>query len=253
MSSVILKLIACEVFTREICYCVARTPHIVDIEFTAKGAHDRSEYLRQEIQRRIDAAQQSTRRYDAILLGYGLCGNATVNLLARDIRLVIPRAHDCCTILLGSKEKYQLYFSRNPSLMFSSCGYMERGDSYVKEASINKLLGLDKNYADYVALYGEENARFLFDNLFSKITVPAENKIIFIEVPETQNLGHAEKCRQQAQVEGREFVQLPGDIRLIKRLLYGELDDDEFLIVKPNQRTIGVYDADKIICAEEVV
>ncbi|MCX7765473.1 MAG: DUF1638 domain-containing protein [Candidatus Sumerlaeia bacterium] len=247
-----LKLIACEVFTREICYCVARTPHIVDIEFTPKGAHDKSEYLRQEIQLRIDATQQSPRKYDAILLGYGLCGNATVNLLARDTPLVIPRAHDCCTILLGSKEKYKLYFGRNPSLMFSSSGYMERGDSYVKEASVSKLLGLDKNYADYVAQYGEENARFLFDNLFSKMTLPPENKIIFIEVPETQHLGYSAKCRQQAQAEGREFIQLPGDIRLIKHLLYGEWNNDEFLIVKPHQRTVGVYDAEEIICAENI-
>jgi len=30
---VLLKIIACDVFTREVCHCVARTPHVVDLEF----------------------------------------------------------------------------------------------------------------------------------------------------------------------------------------------------------------------------
>lgn len=33
----LLKVIACDVFTREVCHCVATTPHVVDLEFTPKG------------------------------------------------------------------------------------------------------------------------------------------------------------------------------------------------------------------------
>ncbi len=51
-----LKLIACEVFYREVCACVAASPHRVDIEFTPKGAHDRSDNLREMLQAKIDAA-----------------------------------------------------------------------------------------------------------------------------------------------------------------------------------------------------
>ena len=141
-----LKLVACEVFMREICHCVAKTPHTIDIEFTEKGAHDKSEFLREVIQSKIDAAQKANKKYDAILLCYGLCGNATNNLLSRDIKIIIPRAHDCCTIFLGSKNRFKEYFAENPSLPFSSTGYIERGDSYVREASIKGVLGLDKSY-----------------------------------------------------------------------------------------------------------
>ncbi len=34
------KLIACDVFTREVCHCIARSPHTVDVGFTEKGAHE---------------------------------------------------------------------------------------------------------------------------------------------------------------------------------------------------------------------
>jgi uncharacterized protein (UPF0262 family) len=52
----VLKLIACEVFYREACSCVASSPHRVDVEFTPKGAHDRSDTLRELLQGKIDAA-----------------------------------------------------------------------------------------------------------------------------------------------------------------------------------------------------
>jgi len=35
-----LKLISCEIFYREMCAAVARSPHLVDIEFLPKGLHD---------------------------------------------------------------------------------------------------------------------------------------------------------------------------------------------------------------------
>ncbi len=140
-----LKLIACEVLLREICHCVAQSPHVIDLDFTEKGDHDRSDYLRGFIQSKIDAAEQSGRKYDAILLGYGLCGNSTADIFARETSVVLPRAHDCCTLFLGSKLRFKEYFAGNPSMPFTSTGYMERGDSYLRESSIQGLPGCDKS------------------------------------------------------------------------------------------------------------
>ena len=100
-----LKLIGCDVFMRELCFLIAQSPHIFDVEFTEKDSHDRSDNLRRIIQKKIDDCVG--KNYDAILLVYGLCGNSTVGLKARDLPLVIPRAHDCCTLFLGSKDLFQ--------------------------------------------------------------------------------------------------------------------------------------------------
>ena len=64
----LLKVIACDVFTREVCYCVARSPHVVDLEFTPKGAHDDPDVLRKLLQEKIEAAHTSKKSYDAIAL-----------------------------------------------------------------------------------------------------------------------------------------------------------------------------------------
>ncbi len=132
--------------------------------------------------------------------------------------MIIPRAHGCCTIFLGSKNWFKEYFAENPSLPFSSTGYIEGRDSYVREASITGVFGLGKNYEEYVKLCGEENARYILETLNSNLEEQRDTKVVFIESPETQRLGHADKCRMKAQGEGEQFLQLQGDIRIIKNL-----------------------------------
>jgi hypothetical protein len=70
------RIIACEVLAREVYICAARSPHLIDVELVEKGLHNTPDMLRVELQERIDATRPVG--YDAILLGYGLCGNALV-------------------------------------------------------------------------------------------------------------------------------------------------------------------------------
>lgn len=244
-----LKLIACEVLTREVCRYVADSPHTVDLEFTSKGAHDDSNRLRALIQSRIDEAESSPRRYDAILLGYGLCGNSTLHLTARKTRLVIPRAHDCCTLFLGSREAFRQHFADAPSTPFSSAGYIERDGAYTRESSLSSATGLYATLEEYIAKYGEENGRYIFDTLYASMRSAEGNQVVFIELPETRHLGYLERCRALAQQEGRELLVLEGSGRLLRKLAFGEWDQ-EFLIVEPGQRIVGVYDWDEIVKAE---
>ena len=246
-----LKLITCDVLTRLVCHCIARTPHIVDVEFIKKGAHDDSDYLRKLIQEKIDACDESEEEYDAVLLGYGLCGNSAANLSARSIPLVIPRAHDCCTLFLGAKEKYVEHFGDSPSGTFSAAGYMEHESSCVKEASgVKKSIGWDKTYDEYVKQYGEDNANYIWETLHpTRKPWEEHSKLIFIEVPELRHLGYADQCRLKAQSDDREFVALEGSIELIEKLIFGEWSEEEFLLVEPEQHIVGVYDMDEILRA----
>jgi hypothetical protein len=87
------KLISCEVFYREMCHAVAQSPHIVDIEFLPKGLHDLgSAVMRERVQAALDKVDSTG--YDAVLFGYGLCNNGLVGVTAREIPVVLPRAHD---------------------------------------------------------------------------------------------------------------------------------------------------------------
>jgi hypothetical protein len=246
----VLRLIACEVFYREVCLCVAASPHRVDIEFTEKNAHDKSDVLRQQVQSRIDAAEAGVIPYDAILLGLGLCGNGVLGVRARKTPLVLPRAHDCCTIFLGSRMAFKEHFSDNPSRPFSSVGYMERGTSWIHDASTVSIPGLTKSYDDYVAEYGEENAKFIMETLTASnetaLSDTLDNRVVFVEVPELAHLGFAEKARGEAEKAGKRFVLLPGSMRLIRGLVNGDWSDEEYLVVPPGSRIGGVYDWDRI-------
>ena len=246
-----LKLIACEVFYREVCLCIAQSPHVIDVEFTEKGAHDQSDKLRSILQRKVDEASSGQKRYDAILLCFGICGNSTVGIQARDIPIVIPRAHDCCTIFLGSKQAFKEHFGNNPSQPFSSAGYMERGENYLHESEMGQSIGMYKTYEEYVELYGEDNAKFLMETFKGSLEKTSDNKLYYIEIPETAHLGFAEKCRDLAARDGKEFVALEGSMRLIRKMLDGKWDGEDFLIVKPDQSIAGVYDLDEVVRAEK--
>jgi len=238
-----LKLICCEVFLREACLCIANSPHTVDPEFTPKGAHDTSSYLRELLQRKINETEEQG-IYDAILLGYGLCGNGIVGLKSSKIPLVIPRAHDCCTIFLGSRQKFIEYFKDDLSAEWSSVGYMERGDNYTRLTDTTKMLGLDMEYEELVKKYGEDNAEYLWETLHP---IKDSMDLIYIDVPETSNPACLEKIKKEAEKQGKSVRVLPGDIRMIQSLVWGNWDEKDFLIVPPGHTVKGVYDQELVI------
>ncbi len=98
------QLIACEIMLREAALCAATSPHVLDLHFLTKGLHDNPDSLRTEVQGQIDSLDGLP--HDAVLLGYALCSNGAVGLQARSTPLVMPRAHDCITFFLGSKDTY---------------------------------------------------------------------------------------------------------------------------------------------------
>jgi hypothetical protein len=250
METMRLKLIGCDVLLRELCLLIADSPHTFDLEFTEKDSHNHSDNLRKIIQDKIDGC--ADKNYDAILLAYGICGNSTVGLEARDIPLVIPRAHDCCTLFLGSKEVFQEHFQENPSQPFSSPGYMERSDTMLHDGfgSLEDMEN-DPVYKEYIEKYGEENAKYIYETMYGHKGRYA--KLIYIEIPETANPVCAEQCRKKAEDSQLEFVTLKGSIDLLRNLINGNWREEDFLIVKPGHRLKGLYDWKEIIGSEEVV
>ncbi len=157
-----LKVIACNVFFREICHAAARTPHTLDLEFIELGEHLKPTRLRQQLQAAIDRSTD----FDAVVLAYGLCGRSTDGLTAGTIPLVLPRSHDCCGILLGSRKRFEEIFSPMPSTPFSSTGYIERGNYYFADGEM--MLG--DSYEALIETYGEEDARYIYEAMHPSST-----------------------------------------------------------------------------------
>ena len=123
-----ILLIGCEVIIRELCEAITRSPHVVDARFLSKGLHDLgAKAMRQGLQAAIDEVEARAETYDAIALGYGLCGNGLAGVEARSIPLVLPRAHDCITLLMGSRTGFERYFQDHPGVYYRSVGWVDAG------------------------------------------------------------------------------------------------------------------------------
>jgi len=237
-------VIACEVLCREICDAAARSPHQVDVEFLEKGLHDYGgAAMRKELQFRIDASDPV--KYDAVALGYALCGNGLHGLQARRLKLVAPRAHDCIALLMGSRRIYEDYFNSNPGTYFRSTGWLERGKELAPLAQVRT--GLGKNLETLIDKYGEDNGTYLFTEL-NKYQ-QSYRRLVYIETGLEPDAHFEVEAQGEAEERGWEYAKLRGDLRLIRMLLNGEWDPKEFLVVEPGQRIVARYD-EGIIRAE---
>ena len=236
-----VKLISCEIFYREICAAVVRSPNTVDLEFLPKGLHDiGSTGMLERVQAAVDRVDES--KYEAVLLGYGLCNNGVSGLVARSIPIVLPRAHDCITLFFGSKERYLEYFNDHPGVYFKTTGWIERGqaDGELRQLSIGQKMGLTLSYDELVAKYGEDNAKYLYDQLCDMTR--NYTQFTFIEMGVEPDESFERRTREEAAQRGWKFEKVAGDMSLIQHLVDGIWDDKDFLVVPPGARVVAKYD-----------
>ena len=242
-----LKLIACEILYREICAAVARSINQVDVEFMPKGLHDIGQPGMYSRLNETLAAVEET-QYDAVLLGYGLCSNGVVGLSARSIPLVLPRAHDCITLFLGDKQRYLDYFHDNPGTYFKTAGWIERGRDLQQNGdlqqhgpeSIQDQTGMGQSYEQLVAKYGENNAKFLHEQLCDMTR--NYGQITFIETGIEPDERFLDEARQEAARRGWKFDKVRGNLALIQSLVDGDWDSGRFLVVPPGKSVVSSFD-----------
>jgi hypothetical protein len=231
------KLISCEVLFREMCHACAHSPHQVDVEFLPKGLHDLGgKPMAAKIQELVDRTPEGL--YDAILLGYGLCGNRLDGLTVRHTPLVLPRAHDCIALLMGSAERYQAYFEGNPGTYYRSTGWLERGKGL--QQLTHGTMGFDESLEAMIYKYGEDNGRYLYEEMtryraqYSKLT--------FIETGLEAGGTFIAEAAAEAEEKGWSFERLRGDLAWLRRLVEGEWTEAEFVVAAPGQQIAASYD-----------
>ena len=237
-----LKLIGCQVFMRELYLLSAHSPHSVQIRWMPTDLHTQPQRdLQPALQAEIDKIERETDPCDAIILGYGLCSMGTVGLKARSIPLIIPRIHDCITMLLGSREKYHEIFEKySGGVYWYSAGWIEQfktpGRGYDEQAK----------YIEYVEKYGEENAEYLIE--VEKSWMQHYSCAALIEWPELIDSRFDAITRDIAQKQNLEYLRVQGENTFLKKLVYGEWDEN-FLRVEPGQKI--AYSADERLLIAE--
>lgn len=250
------KLIACKLLNRELSLLTAESENFIDITWMRQELHNTPEKLKAALQAEIDSIEGGedlhssdyrdnkimyAKKLDAILLGYGLCSNALIGLHSSKIPLVIPKGHDCTTLLMGSKEKYREYFDSIKGTSFISVGWADHGFERDEDTDREKLR------ARYMEEYDDEEAvDFLMEmteNMMAHYTC-----LTSIFWKEFKNQRLEEMGRRRAEENGWEYLTCEGSSSLLRDLLEGRWDEDKFLVVMPGQTVMPSYD-DNIIKA----
>ena len=236
-----LQFIACKVMQREAYFCAARSKNIIDIVLMPQGLHEEPDKLRSEVQKAIERTSDiQNRPYDASLLGYCLCSNGTVGLSAK-IPIVVPRGHDCVTLLLGSKQRYQQYFDAHRGVYWYSAGWIEGGNQPGRER-YERLL------KEYKAKYGDDNAEYLMET--EQNWIKQYSWATYIDWGFANSDEYRKYTKRCAEYLSWNYDELKGDPGLMQRLVDGDWNDDEFLIVKPGQKINEDLTSSGIIKAE---
>jgi len=235
-----LKMICCAIAVREACHVVARCRNFLDLEFLEQGYHDTPAKGRDVIQERVNAIPAG--RYDAILLGYGLCSNMIVGLTTPHTPVVIPRAHDCITFFLGSKERYQQTFVSHPGTYYYTAGWLECW----KRSGLNTPsqgaaeMGPPSEAGQWEEKYGEDAARYLREVMREWSRSYTRGALIDFDFSRPLNL--AADVRRICADRGWKFEEISGDISLLQRWVDGDWASKDFVILRPGETVASTCD-----------
>jgi len=236
-----LQFITCKVLQREAYYCAARSKNVVDVVLMEQGLHNEPGRLRTEVLKALENnCDIQGRPYDASLLGYGLCSNGIVGLSA-EIPVVVPRGHDCITLLLGSKDKYQEYFDSHRGIYWYSPGWIESDEQPSKER-YERLL------KEYKEKYGDDNAQYLME--VEQSWMKEYSWATFVDWGLTDSGEYKNYTKRCAEYLHWNYDELKGSPALMQKLIDGDWHESKFLVVKPGQKIGEDLTNDGIIKAE---
>ncbi len=250
-----LKVVACGVFEPYIEFLAPQCASQIDTLILDAGLHARPHDLRLQAQGAIDAAAREG-GFDAVVLFYGLCGQGAAGLIARDVPIVIPRAHDCITLFLGSPEAYLRQFHRTPGTFYSTLGWVDK-----KTHPKNREAGdLYRNYfrdgyehhpafGDMAEQYGADNAKHVLAFLDRWRQHYTRAAYIDLGLPGEEE--YAALTRQMAEVNGWNYEAIRGDLELMRAILDGNWDERRVFVLPPGHRSASTGD-DRVLAAATV-
>jgi len=208
-----LLVMACSVLKNEF---LATNPDGAHIEFLEQGLHQTPDKMRLVIQEKIDEVNSAG--FDYIVLGYGLCGNGTLGIKARDIPIVIPKAHDCITYWLGSLERQQQEHSKAPASYYLTKGWVEEAKAPIATSN------------EYKQRYGAEKATWLIREMFKNYS-----RIALIDTGAYDPDQYRPYARENADFLGAKYEEIQGSLALFDKLMKGKWESNSFIIIRPGE------------------
>lgn len=172
------------------------------------------------LREKLKSIVKEAKGYDTILFGYGLCSNGAANLGSHEHTLVIPKVHDCISILLGSRSIYDKEFADFPATYYLSKGWIDQ-----------KAGPLD-SYREYLEKYDESTAKWIIDMEYANY-----KRVVYIHTVEAPGK-YVEYAKEVAAFLGVAFEEREGSLRLLEKLVSGDWDR-EFIVNPPGQMVMA--------------
>jgi hypothetical protein len=234
-----VALLACQVLEDEIALLAQGASHIVETRWFEIGLHDRPDHLRITLQENLDQLDART-DIEAVVLAYGLCGRGTAGLHPGRHPFVIPRAHDCIALFMGSKEAYTDHQRRCPT-----CYYYTPGWNRARRVPGPDMFEMMR--ADLSERFDPEDVEFLIDSQREQLAM--HDTATYLDLGTANAASEADYARGCARSLGWKFEHLPGDPTLLRDLLWGRWDTERFQIIPPGMQ-LGQAPDDSILRAE---
>lgn len=235
-----IHIVACRILARELSALAAASPNMVDITWLARGLHNTPARLRDRIAAALDGIYGEIERGelefrpDYIVLGYGLCSNGVVGISCRDIPIVVPRTDDCIALFLGSQQRYMREFAESGGAYWLNSGWLEHSARLFDEEDFRR-----RRWLEYAQKYGEENADYLIEVESSWMSNYSTLGFIHSSVYERPE--YIEHTAREAQRHGWRLHEVDDDLRLMRMMVNGDWNEEEFLILKPGERIAADY------------
>ncbi len=240
-----ISIIACRVLGRDLGALSAQSANTIDLYWLPQGLHDVPNLLRERLATVLNEIDLDIRNErikhapDYIALGYGLCSNGVVGLESRDIPLVIPRTDDCIALFLGSQKRYMELFRELPGTYWLNSGWIESCGTLVDEERMTR-----RRWQEYAEKFGEDNADYLIE--VEQQWMHRYDTCGYIHSQTFDLPTHRELALNASRQHSLNFRELNGDERMLRMLVNGTWNENEFLIVPPHHRVIADYSGKKI-------
>jgi len=187
----------------------------ISFVFLEQSLHRTPQKMPSIIQAEVDKAEKED--WDYIILGYGLCSNGIVGVKAKRQPIVIPRVHDCISLLLGSYERYMEEQTKEPGTYYLTKGWIEERKSPLHE------------YHEYSKRYGEETAEWVIREELKNYT-----RIALVEGGVELTEAHREHARENAKFLNLRYEEIRGSLEFFEKMLRDGWDK-AFLIIEPGK------------------
>jgi hypothetical protein len=208
-------IIACRVMKPEIDSLVGTAPYI-ELRYLDASLHETPDRMPQLIQDQIDEIKSYASQ---IVLGYGLCSNGIVGLKAPMQDLIIPCAHDCITLFLGSRTAYDTIFKKKPGTYYLTPGWVEERK--------DPLGYMEKSY---VPKMGREMAEWGIKEELKNYT-----HIVLINTNSANMEPLRKIAKENARFLDKKYEEIPGLPDYFEKIIFGPHLEKDFIRLKPGE------------------